>query len=182
MKTAGAGGWRERALKAEEMGTGWPDVLSVPATRLYCPSTGRQDRARTTACPETHLPGPAARGLRLNKGKQTHGGVALLCFHTVISFCVTLNVCDCHMHGGFLGAVSASFLGASQVPGASGPHSLTSHFPHFIGHVPLGHHRPSAQMHPNRKGPSSGGRKTNVKTERLQGAKVSQGPLILTCF
>ena len=58
MKTAGVGGGGgARALKAEETGTGWLAVLSVPATRLYCPSMGRQDRPRTIACPETHLPG-----------------------------------------------------------------------------------------------------------------------------
>ena len=135
------GGGGERALKAEETGTGWPAVLSVPATRLYCPSTGRQDPGQQPALRlifQALLPGA-------NKGKQTHRGVALLCFQAVISFRVTLNFCACHLHGGFLGAVSASFLGADQVPGANGSHSLASRFPHFIGHVPLGHHRPSAQ-------------------------------------
>ena len=40
------------------------------------------------------------------------------------------------MHEGFLGAVSAGFLGADQVPGANRPRFLASHFPHSIGHVP----------------------------------------------
>ena len=129
------GGGRERALKAEETGTGWPALLSVPVTRLYCPVT------MTGPTPDNSLPcnsssRPYCLGLRSNKGKQTHVGVDFLCFQAVISFCVTLNVCDCHMPEGFLGAVSAGFLGTDQVPGANRPRFLASHFPHSIGHVP----------------------------------------------
>lgn len=78
MKTAGVGGGGgARALKAEETGTGWLAVLSVPATRLYCPSMGRQDRPRTIACPETHLPGLAARAKQRQADLQ-RCGLALL--------------------------------------------------------------------------------------------------------
>lgn len=128
MKTAGVGGGRARALTAEEAGTGWPALLSVPATRLYCPSTDdRTDLGQRPACDSSSR--PYCPGLRSNKGKQTHAGVDFLCFQAVISFCVTLSVCDCHTHEGFLGVVSAGFLGADQVPGANGPRSLSSHSP-----------------------------------------------------
>ena len=110
MKTAGVGGGRARALTAEEAGTGWPALLSVPATRLYCPSTDdRTDLGQRPACDSSSR--PYCPGLRSNKGKQTHAGVDFLCFQAVISFCVTLRVCDCHTHEGFLGVVSAGFLG-----------------------------------------------------------------------
>ena len=119
MKTAGVGGGRARALTAEEAGTGWPALLSVPATRLYCPSTDdRTDLGQRPACDSSSR--PYCPGLRSNKGKQTHAGVDFLCFQAVISFCVTLRVCDCHTHESVFGLEGEEEKQACEVLSSSG--------------------------------------------------------------